>query len=43
MGPAPGEKIPGFSLPDQSGKARSLNDLRGEKGLVLVFVRSADW
>lgn len=42
-GPAVGQRIPDFSLPDQSGKTRSLKDLRGPKGLVLAIVRSADW
>jgi AhpC/TSA family len=42
-GPGIGEKVPDFTLPDQSGKAHSLHDLMGPKGLLLVFVRSADW
>lgn len=42
-GPNPGEKVPGFTLPDQSGQLRSLADLQGPKGLVLLFFRSADW
>jgi len=42
-GPAIGEKIPEFSLPDQSGRSRSLHDLAGPNGLLLVFSRSADW
>ena len=42
-GPRIGEKIPDFTLPDQSGKRWSLHDLMGPKGLLLVFVRSADW
>lgn len=42
-GPAVGAKIPAFQLPDQSGTPRSLKDLSGPKGLVLAFVRSADW
>jgi peroxiredoxin len=42
-GPNPGEKVPGFTLPDQSGQPRSLSSLQGPKGLVLLFFRSADW
>jgi len=40
-GPEVGEKIPALRAKDQSGK--TLETLRGPKGLVLVFVRSADW
>ena len=42
-GPAVGEKIPDFSLPDQHGGMRSLRDLSGPNGLLLVFSRSAGW
>lgn len=42
-GTGPGERIPEFSLPDQSGELRSLKDLAGPNGLLLVFHRSADW
>ena len=42
-GPDPGERIPAFALPDQSGAMRTLNDLAGPNGLLLVFHRSADW
>jgi hypothetical protein len=42
-GPRIGEKVPDFSLPDQNGKQWSLHDLMGPQGLLLVFVRSADW
>jgi len=38
-----GAKAPGFELPDQSGRKRSLASLMGQHGLVLVFFRSADW
>ena len=41
--PATGATAPDFSLPDQSGHARTLDSLSGPKGLVLVFFRSADW
>ena len=42
-GPDPGERIPAFSLPDQNGELRSVQDLAGPQGLLLVFHRSADW
>lgn len=42
-GPEVGQKIPAFSAQDQQGKAQTLESLRGPRGLVLLFVRSADW
>ena len=42
-GPAIGEQVPDFTLPDQYGNSRSLQELMGPKGLLLVFTRSADW
>jgi len=42
-GPEIGQRIPDFTLPDQHGKSRTLKDLSGPKGLLLVFSRSADW
>lgn len=42
-GPLVGEPLPAFEAPDQRGQPRSFADLRGPKGLVLVFFRSADW
>jgi AhpC/TSA family len=42
-GPKVGEKVPDFTLPDQNGREHSLQQLMGPKGLLLVFVRSADW
>jgi hypothetical protein len=42
-GPAIGEKVPQFALADQHGQTRTLNDLMGTSGLLLVFSRSADW
>ena len=42
-GPAVGERTPEFDLPDQYGARRSLGNLSGPKGLLLVFHRSADW
>ena len=42
-GPKPGERVPDFALPDQSGCVRSLKDLAGPAGVSLAFHRSADW
>jgi hypothetical protein len=42
-GPQVGERVPDFSLPDQDGRVRTLQSLMGERGLMLVFLRSADW
>jgi hypothetical protein len=42
-GPEPGQPIPDFALPDQNGVLRSLTNLAGPNGLLLVFHRSAEW
>ena len=42
-GPDQGQRIPAFLLPDQNGASRSLEDLAGPNGLLLVFHRSANW
>ena len=42
-GPEIGARIPDFTASDQSGKQQTFASLRGPKGLVLMFVRSADW
>jgi len=42
-GPAVGARIPAFEAVDQDGKPRTFENLRGPNGLVLLFVRSADW
>ena len=42
-GPEVGRKIPAFDLADQNGKHQTLASLRGPRGLVLAFIRSADW
>lgn len=42
-GPKVGERVPDFTLPDQGGLSRSLTDLSGRQGLLLSFIRSADW
>jgi hypothetical protein len=42
-GPAIGAKVPDFALADQTGAMRSLKDLSGPNGLLLIFSRSAGW
>ena len=42
-GPDVGARIPDFSAPNQTGKQQTFASLRGSKGLVLMFIRSADW
>jgi hypothetical protein len=42
-GPAIGEQIPEFRLPDQDGITRNITDLLGADGAVLNFYRSALW
>jgi len=42
-GPEIGQKIPPFSLKDHTGRIQTFDSLKGPKGLVLAFVRSADW
>lgn len=44
LGPPVGLKAPDVGTrPDQTGKPRTLPDLMGKNGLVLMFFRSADW
>lgn len=43
LGPQVGERVPDFSLVDQTGKARNLQSIMGSRGAMLVFIRSADW
>lgn len=38
-----GQKAPALSLRDQFGREQNLATLRGAKGTVLLFFRSADW
>jgi hypothetical protein len=42
-GPGVGSKIPAFEARDQNGKVQTPDSIRGPKGAVLVFFRSADW
>ena len=43
IGLAVGQKAPAFSLRDQLGRTQTLESLKGPKGTVLLFFRSADW
>ncbi len=43
LGPQVGERVPGFSLKDQTGKDWTLESIMGPKGAMIVFIRSADW
>jgi hypothetical protein len=43
LGPQVGERVPDFSLPDQTGRVRNLQSIMGPRGAMLVFLRSADW
>ena len=43
LGPQVGERVPVFSLPDQSGQVRTLESILGPNGALLLFHRSADW
>jgi len=38
-----GRKAPAFSVRDQFGREQTLETLKGPKGTVLLFFRSADW
>jgi hypothetical protein len=42
-GPQVGERVPEFSLVDQSGRTQNLQSIMGPRGAMLVFIRSADW
>ena len=43
LGPQVGERVPDFSLQDQSGKTWTLQSIMGPRGAMLVFYRLADW
>ena len=38
-----GQKAPAFSATDQFGRTQTLAGLKGPKGTILLFFRSADW
>jgi cytochrome oxidase Cu insertion factor (SCO1/SenC/PrrC family) len=43
IGLAIGQPAPAFSWRDQFGHEQSSSTLKGSKGTVLLFFRSADW
>jgi peroxiredoxin len=43
LGLAIGQPAPGFALTDQFGHEQSSETLKGSKGTVILFFRSADW
>jgi hypothetical protein len=43
LGPRVGERVPDFSLVDQTGATRTLQSFLGPIGALLVFFRSAVW
>ena len=43
IGLAIGQKAPAISARDQFGQQQTLDELKGPKGTVLLFFRSADW
>jgi hypothetical protein len=43
IGPRVGVVVPPVSGVDQFGKPQSLASVRGSKGTMLVFFRSAEW
>lgn len=42
-GPELGSTAPAIAAQDHTGRAQTLASLSGERGLLLVFSRSADW
>jgi cytochrome oxidase Cu insertion factor (SCO1/SenC/PrrC family) len=38
-----GQQAPPFALPDQFGHQQSNQTLKGSRGTVILFFRSADW
>ncbi len=42
-GPAIGERLPDFKLPNQDGELIDYHANRGESGSIVVFYRSAVW
>jgi peroxiredoxin len=43
LGPKVGARAPAFSVTSTLGEMNTFDTLKGRRGLVLVFVRSADW
>jgi hypothetical protein len=43
IGLSVGQKAPAFSARDQFGREQTLDTLKGRRGTLLLFFRSADW
>ena len=43
LGPQVGERVPDFSLPDQTGQLHTLRTILRPNGSLILFHRSADW
>ena len=43
LGPQVGERVPDFSLPDQTGRVWTRDSILGPNGAILLFYRSANW
>ncbi len=43
LGPQVGDRVPDFSLPDQTGTMRTLDSIMGPNGAMILFYRSANW
>ena len=42
-GPEVGQAIPPFDALDQNGQRQTFETIRGPRGALIVFYRSADW
>jgi hypothetical protein len=42
-GPGLGASIPVFAAPDQHNRRQTFESVRGPRGALIVFIRSADW
>ena len=43
LGPQVGERVPDFSLPDQTGRVWPRDSILRSNGAILLFHRSANW
>src|SRR4051812_39547515 len=43
QGPSVGERLASFRMTDQHGAVQTFETIRGPKGAMIVFYRSADW
>ena len=43
VGPSVGDKAPALTVIDNNNTALNINDLTADKGLIVLFFRSADW